>query len=99
MGTLFQGAKNAVEVCMGVKSGEHVLIVTDEGTCSIGNALKRAAEKVTPYVEMYVLEDYGTRPMTSLPKEIEEAIHYAEKECTNIDPDEFDILRGVYARG
>jgi hypothetical protein len=30
-------------------------------------------------------------------KEIEEAIHYAEKECTDIDPDSSDISRGVYA--
>jgi hypothetical protein len=30
-------------------------------------------------------------------KEIEEAIHFAEKKCTDIDPETFDILRGVYA--
>ena len=32
------------------------------------------SENVTSYVEMFVLEDYGTRPMQSLPKEIERAI-------------------------
>ena len=74
MGTLSEGAKNAVEVCMDVKPEEHVLIVTDKGTITIGNALRQAAEKVTSFVEMYVLEDYGTRPMRSLPKEIESAI-------------------------
>jgi len=74
MGTLSMGAKNAVEVCMGVKPEEHVLIVTDKGTYSVGNALKLAAKEVTRFVEMRVLEDYGTRPMTSLPKEIESAI-------------------------
>jgi TPP-dependent pyruvate/acetoin dehydrogenase alpha subunit len=30
-------------------------------------------------------------------KEIEEAIHYAEYECSNLDPEPLDILRGVYA--
>jgi len=30
-------------------------------------------------------------------KEIEEAIHFAEKECTNIDPEPGDVSRGVYA--
>jgi len=74
MGTLSEGAKNAVDVCMGVKPGEHVLIVTDKCTITIGDALRRAAEKVTSYVEMYVLEDYGIRPMRSLPEEIEKAI-------------------------
>jgi aminopeptidase len=74
MGTVYQGAKNAVEVCMRVKSGEHVLIVTDKGTRTVGSALKRATKHVTPNVDMYILEDYGTRPMTSLPKEIKNAI-------------------------
>jgi len=74
MGTLNQGVRNAVEVCMAVKPKEHVLIVTDKPTLTVGNALKRAAEKVTPYVEMYVLEDYGPRPMISLPKEIKNVI-------------------------
>ncbi len=30
-------------------------------------------------------------------KEVEEAIHFAEKECTDIDPDYIDVSRGVYA--
>jgi TPP-dependent pyruvate/acetoin dehydrogenase alpha subunit len=30
-------------------------------------------------------------------KEVEEAIHFAEKECSNLDPEPLDILRGVYA--
>jgi len=74
MGTLNQGAKNAVEVCVGIKPKERVLIVTDKRTLTVGNALKRAAEKVTSHVKMYVLEDYGSRPMASLPKEILNAI-------------------------
>jgi aminopeptidase len=78
MGTLEIGAKNSVEVCMGVKDGERVLIVTDKSTYAVGNALKHAAENVTPNVEMYVLEDYGTRPLTSLPAEIENATPKAD---------------------
>ncbi len=74
MGTLSLGAKNAVEVCMEVKPDEHVLIVTDRETNLVGNALKTAAENITRHVEMYVLEDYGARPLTSLPKAIEGAI-------------------------
>ena len=74
MGTLSLGAKNAVEVCMGVKPGEHVLIVTDKDTFPVGDALRFAAERITRYVEIHVLEDYGSRPMTSLPKKIADAI-------------------------
>ena len=98
MGTLEKGAENAVAVCMGVKREEHVLIVTDKGTCAVGDALKRAAEKVTRYVELYVLEDYGTRPMTGLPKEIESAIPKANVTfwAAQSMEGELDALRGPF---
>lgn len=67
-GTLEEGATNAVEVCMGVRDGEHVLVVTDEGTASIGDALADAAEAVTPgNVETVLLEELGDRPLTEVP--------------------------------
>ena len=78
MGTLQKGAKNAVEVCMGVKPHEHVMIVTDKGTFEIGNVLRQAAEKITSHVELFVLEDYGRRPIHNLPKEIEKAVSKAD---------------------
>jgi aminopeptidase len=78
VGTLSLGAKNAVEICMGVKPQEHVLIVTDKGTCTVGNALKIAAEEVAQSVEMHVLEDYGTRPLTSLPEKIKASVPKAD---------------------
>jgi leucyl aminopeptidase (aminopeptidase T) len=70
MGTLNQGAKNAIEICLRVKPKEQVLIVSDKKTYEIGNALRKAAEEITPHVKIFVLEDYGERPMRSLPEEI-----------------------------
>ena len=100
MGTLYEGAKNAVEVCMGVKPGEHVLIVTDKGTIAVGNALRRVAEKITLHVEMYVLEDYGNRPMRSLPKEIQSAIPKANVTfwATESRKGELNTLRGPFMK-
>jgi leucyl aminopeptidase (aminopeptidase T) len=85
---------------MGVKPEEHVLIVTDKGTFVVGDALKRAAEAVTSHVEMYVLEDYGARPMTSLPKEIEKAIPKANVTfwATESREGELSTLRGPFMR-
>jgi aminopeptidase len=68
----------AVEVCMRVKPGEHVLIVTDDYTRTVGEALKKASEKVTPgNVKIAFLEDFGKRPLTSLPKPLEQLIPWA----------------------
>ena len=98
MGTLSLGAKNAVEVCMAVKPEEHVLIVTDKGTYSVGNALKAAAERITGFVDMHVLEDYGARPMMSLPKNIESDIPKANVTfwAAQSMKGELDALRGPF---
>jgi len=78
MGTLQEGARTAVEVCMSVRSGEHVLVLTDRATFDVGKAISDAAEKVTKgNVKLLVLEDYVERPATHLPNEILTLIPWA----------------------
>ncbi len=78
MGTLAEGARNAVEVCMSVKKGEHVLILTDRETLEVGRAIFDAAERVSKgNVKILVLEDYTDRPAKELPKEILDTIPWA----------------------
>jgi len=78
LGTLGDGARNAVDVCMAVRRGEHVLILTDRATLEVGKALSDAAEKVSKeHVKVFVLEDYGQRPAKELPKEILDLIPWA----------------------
>jgi aminopeptidase len=77
LGTVDDGARVAVEICMGVVPGEHVLIVTDTFTLTVGEALRKAAEKVSQNVRLVLLEDFGRRPLTSLPKPLEKCIRWA----------------------
>ena len=78
MGSLQEGARIAVEVCMSIRSGEHVLVLTDRPTLEIGKAIHDAAEKVTKgNVKLLVLEDYVERPAKELPKQILELIPWA----------------------
>jgi leucyl aminopeptidase (aminopeptidase T) len=78
MGTLEEGARNAVEVCMSVTKGEHVLILTDRTTLEVGRAIAKAAEKITGgNVKLHVLEDYIERPTTKLPEAIAKEIPWA----------------------
>jgi leucyl aminopeptidase (aminopeptidase T) len=58
LGTVDDGAHVAVEMCMGVVPGEHVLIVTDTFTLTVGEALRKAAGKVSPQnVRLVLVED------------------------------------------
>lgn len=78
MGTLAEGARNAVEVCMSVKNGEHVLILTDRATLEVGKAIADAAEKTSRgNVKLMILEDYTERPAKVLPKQILELVPWA----------------------
>jgi hypothetical protein len=47
LGSADEGAKVAVETCMAVKKGEHVLILTDKSTLDVGVALRDAAERTS----------------------------------------------------
>ena len=75
MGTLAEGAKNAVRVCMRVRNGEHVLILTDNETLEVGRALSNAGEVASPgNVKLFVLEDYIQRPAKQIPHQILDSI-------------------------
>ena len=78
MGTLEQGAKNAIVTCMAVKPGEKVVLVTDRIVGEVGDALERAARAVTPNVTRYTLEEFSARPLKELPKELAEAAAAAD---------------------
>lgn len=73
MGTLQEGARNAVRTCMGLKSDERVLIVSDRSNSLIGEELREQASLVTGFenVKLIILEDVSKkRPLTSLPEEV-----------------------------
>ena len=80
LGTIEEGARNAVLQCMGVKKGEHVYIVSDKQTLAVGSALKEQAEKIVgaDNVKIAFLEDFSGRPLKSLPKEINSTIPWAD---------------------
>jgi len=77
MGTIEQGVKQAVENCLKVQAGERALIITDQQTIEIGSALKAAIEKIVGQVQIFVMEDFGTRPI-DMPPAIEDAIKTAD---------------------
>jgi aminopeptidase len=61
---------------MGLRSGEKVLIITDEAEKIVGDSLRKSAAEITGSgnVIVLVLEDFAQRPLTALPNEIENKI-------------------------
>lgn len=78
VGSIEDGARNAIDVCMAVKPGEKVVLVTDRLVPEVGDALEAAARRVTSEVRRFVLEDFGARPLTALPAELAAAAEAAD---------------------
>jgi len=84
MGSIEQGAEQAVRNCARVRPGEKVVIITDLATEHIAAALRDVAEGIAPgTVSTFVLEDYGERPEDGsrplqLPQEIADAVRGAD---------------------
>ena len=75
---LVPGARNAVRTCLRVAPRERVILVTDLETEEIAASLADQVREVGASIDVHVMEDYGLRPMLSLPAPIREALERAD---------------------
>jgi leucyl aminopeptidase (aminopeptidase T) len=71
---LSRGARNAVEVCMGVGRDEKVLILTDAEREHIGHAIAQECELREARVHLLKIEDFIQRPALHLPEALIETV-------------------------
>ncbi len=62
MNAIEAGAKQAVLNCAKVKAGEKVVIITDEQTKKLADALLKEANDIGASVTQFIMEDFGQRP-------------------------------------
>src|SRR5437588_10918203 len=67
---LAPGARNALRVCLQLKPEERITIITDEATREIAAALQAEVEEIGSEHAVFVLENYDSRPLTKMPREI-----------------------------
>ena len=67
---LTPGARNAVNVCLGIQPSEKVTVITDETTKEIAASLVRELEILGAPYRAWVLEQLAPRPLSDLPREI-----------------------------
>ncbi len=68
------GAKNAVDVCLGVRAGERVALIADEISRSVAASLELAIRESGGEVTGLLLEDFAPRPMGAAPEAVLEAL-------------------------
>ncbi|MFQ5856915.1 MAG: aminopeptidase [Anaerolineae bacterium] len=74
MSDLQTGAQNAICDCLQVQSTDRVVIVSDEATWEIGQALFDEVSKVTDAVRILKIENYGARPLKDFPSQLRQDI-------------------------
>ncbi|HET8922216.1 MAG TPA: aminopeptidase [Candidatus Acidoferrum sp.] len=71
---LMPGARNAVETCLGVRSGEYVALIADEASKSVAASIAAALDEQRARYTGLLLEDFGPRPMTTAPPAVLQAL-------------------------
>jgi len=71
---LMAGAKNAVEVCLGVRRGESVTVIADEVSRSVAASLEHALDECGADFSGLLLEDFGPRPISGAPQAVLDAL-------------------------
>lgn len=61
------GAHNAIHVCLKLQPTERMTLITDQACAEIAAALVREIEKTGATFNVFVLEDYGSRPHRDMP--------------------------------
>lgn len=62
-----QGISNAVRVCMNVQENDRVLVISDQKTLEIGNALSEESKTLGAQSRVLKLEDFDRRPIKKVP--------------------------------
>src|SRR5215469_13369125 len=75
---LMPGARNAVETCLSVRSGENVALIADESSRAVAASIAAAVDQREARLRGLLLEEFGPRPMPAAPAEVLEALETAD---------------------
>src|SRR5258707_14977630 len=75
---LMPGARNAVETCLGVRSGEHVALIADKASRAVAASIAAALDIRRAHYTGLLLEDFGPRPITGAPASVLNALETSD---------------------
>lgn len=67
---LSKGAYNAVNLCLRIKPDEKITVICDNDCIEIASSLIAEIKKIGAKYNLFVIEDFSSRPMTSMPEQI-----------------------------
>jgi aminopeptidase len=83
---LAAGAHNAVAVCLAIKPRERVALIADEPSREVAASLAAALDQAGAATEHVLLEQVASRPLTTAPREVLEALERADAGILCVQP-------------
>ena len=88
---LMPGARNAVEVCLGIQRGERVALIADRASGTVAASIAAVLEEVGAACDEVLIEDVVTRPMTTAPPAVLAALEQADAGILCVQPEQGEL--------
>jgi leucyl aminopeptidase (aminopeptidase T) len=88
---LAPGARNAVEVCLGIQAGECVALIADKASGEVAASIAAVLDEVGAPYEPLLIEDLVPRPMTVAPPAVLDALERADAGILCVQPEQGEL--------
>ncbi|MGH9140320.1 MAG: aminopeptidase, partial [Vicinamibacterales bacterium] len=88
---LVPGARNAVEVCLGIQRGERVALIADRASGEVGATIAAVIDQVGALCDPVLIEDVTARPMTVAPAAVLHALDRADAGILCVQPEQGEL--------
>jgi len=88
---LAPGARNAVEVCLGIQPGEQVALIADKASGEVAASIAAVLDQVGATYQPLLIEDLAPRPMTVAPPAVLQALEQADAGILCVQPEQGEL--------
>ena len=88
---LAPGARNAIEVCLGIAPREQVALIADRPSSEVAASLAAALDGVGARTRSILIEAVAARPLASVPLQIVDALEHADAGILCVQPQEGEL--------
>ena len=88
---LVPGARNAVEVCLGIRAGERVALIADEASGEVAASLAAVLDEVDAPWEGVLIEQVARRPLAMAPPEVLSVLEEADVGILCVQPHQGEL--------
>ena len=88
---LVPGARNAVEVCLGVSAGDRVALIADEASSGVAASLAAVLDELDAPWEGVLIEQVAKRPLAAAPPEVLSLLEEADVGILCVQPHQGEL--------